>query len=100
MSTPEVTLRTWPNTIARLFWSESNSAIEFTLPVDEGEPTVRATDMANTIRVPSASIRGYEYQQYKSVVHLAGKYAGASFLRNLPDFLERYDHEIDQLHRE
>lgn len=39
-------------------------------------------------------------KEYQSILPLAGKYADAPFMENLPEFLEQYNREINELNEE
>lgn len=52
-------------------------------------------DMANTIDLPEPPPK-----KYQSILPLAGKYADAPFMENLPEFLEQYNREINELNEE
>ena len=39
-------------------------------------------------------------EEYQSILPLAGKYANAPFMKELPRFLEKYDQEINELNKE
>lgn len=94
MSTPEVTLKSWANTIVQLFKGGSSPAIEFIAPVEESEPTVTTTGTANTISVPRTLIHGYVYQEYQSIRALKGKYEDSPFMENFLKNIEEYNREL------
>lgn len=66
--------------------------INFSGRIEQQQSTAEITDALNTI-----SVFEYVAHEYQSIIPFEGIFAGSSFWNDLPEFLEEYWREIDQI---